>query len=142
MALIKVEIWYYSAPPSQGGGQPGHPDQGLPPGQSGKPDQGLPKPPGSPDQGLPKPPGSVAPPIQLPPEIWPPIHPSIPGGPVDPGFGNRPPTDPGYDRPSGGHPDQGLPGERPPHASGQPVPPGEQPPKPDQGLPPTPQPKK
>lgn len=140
MALIKIEIWYYSAPPSGGSGGGQHPDQGLP-SQPGKPDQGLPKPPGQPDQGLPTPPpGSVAPPIQLPPEIWPPVGPSRP---VDPGFGQRPPpTDPGYDRPSGGHPDQGLPGERPPHASGQPVPPGEQPPTAGTPLPPTPQPKK
>jgi hypothetical protein len=39
-------------------------------------------------------------------------EPSRPSGPVDPGWGVRPPTDPGYDRPAwGGRPDQGLPPE-------------------------------
>lgn len=142
MALVKVilEIWKdipdhklsdligSGQHPDQGLPQPGgRPDQGLPgrerpvdPGygqpEGGHPDQGLPGY-GHPDQGLPQP-------------------------PVDPGFGQgRPPTDPGYGQ---GHP---VPphvstGPVPPgHASGQPLPPG-QPPRPSQGLPPTPQPKK
>ena len=37
--------------------------------------------------------------------------PGIPSGPVDPGFGVRPPVDPGYGRPGygGGYPSHGLP---------------------------------
>ena len=51
-------------------------------------------------------PRSVAPPIQSPPEIWPPVGPSRP---IDPGFGQgRPPTDPGMDRPEGGHPSNAI----------------------------------
>ena len=146
MALVHVELWYYSGRPGRpshpiapGGG---HPDQGLPP-SPGHPDQGLPGAPGHPDQGLPPGSGVIEPPITLPPEIWPPVG---PGRPVDPGFGQRPPpVDPGWGiiegghpghplPPSPGHPDQGLPpspghpGNRPPgsfpeHPSGQPVPP-------------------
>ena len=96
MALVKVEIMYYSGPPDLHPVTPGHPDHSLPT-FPGHPDQGLPSSPGRPDRfrlpghpdkvyplsrdiltrDLPKPPGSVAPPIILPPEaIWPPVGPA------------------------------------------------------------------
>jgi hypothetical protein len=124
--------------PDQGLPGYGHPDQGLPgqgghpgnrpPGSSGgHPDNSLPWSPGHPDNSLPLPPG-ISPPT-APPNLkdklvvmW-----RLPnttewhGKAVDPGA----------------NPDQGLPGGRPPHASGQPVPGGQ----PDQGLPPTATPK-
>jgi hypothetical protein len=101
-------------PPHVGGRPPGstppRPDQGLPPAH-GRPDQGLPPSGGHPDQGLPLPPGSV----------WPPLPPSV-QGPIIAfcwivGVGYRwVVIDPSL------HPDNELPGERPPHASGQPIP--------------------
>ena len=140
-------------------GMPGHPSQGLPV-QPGHPDQGLPgfghvsnRPPapqegfilvyspqygwlyltaGRPDQGLPggppghpgnRPPGSGLPPG---------VDNALPEGP--PGHpGNRPP---GSGLPPGV--DNALPGG-PPHIANRP--PGSGAPRPDQGLPPAPEPK-
>jgi hypothetical protein len=77
-----------------------------------------------------------------------PVYPSqgLPGGwPVDPGFGVRPPVDPGYGRPGGGRPDNSLPSIPPPgHIATLPVFPWDPtvdnslptpPARPDQGLP-------
>jgi hypothetical protein len=122
--------------PDQGLPGYGHPDQGLPgyghpgnrpPGSAGgHPDNSLPWSPGHPDNSLPLPPGI------LPPNVPPPMKDKLVvlwrlpnttewhGKAVDPSQ----------------RPDQGLPGGPPDHASGQPVP-GQ----PDQGLPPTAQPK-
>jgi hypothetical protein len=62
------------------------------------PDQGLPEAPAYPDQGLP------------------------PGfSPVDPGFGVRPPVDPGYGRPGYSPVDPGYGQGRPPHISTGPI---------------------
>jgi len=134
------------------GGSGGHPwlpghdrpdriDNGLP--IAGHPGNALPGH-GRPDNSLPVAPVRPANPIVLPPIF------------IDPGFGNRPPVDPGYgggrvrpDRPdnslpgrpsrpdnslpgSGARPDQGLPGEQPGVDNGLPRPPGH----PDNGLPP------
>ena len=127
------------------GGRPSHP--WAPPGQ-GHPDQGLPGG-GSPDQELP----------ELPPEvgIWPPPSASHPIVPVPPDHALPPgsiyPPLPDHargkflvlawisgeheksgwhyvgDRHSDAKPDHSLPGGRPPHVSGQPVPGGGQPSK-------------
>src|ERR1700722_14951189 len=151
-----------TAPPP---GTPGQlPSGGFPPPVAGQLPVFPPSPPGAPDQGLPAPPGAPLPPIGLPPgQVWPPLPPGTPAPHkvvaivAVPGVGYRytvvelsdRPVDPGYGRPEGGRPDQGLPGrpdrpdwERPPHVD-QGLP-GGRPVRPDQGLPsePTPEPKR
>jgi hypothetical protein len=99
----------------------------------GRPDNSLP--PGFPPIGdtLPEPP----------PGVWPPLTPSAPIQPAHPIAGH--PVPPGTIWPPvhPPHPDQGLPGGRPPHVSGGPAPGGGRPDntlpggpvRPDQGLP-------
>ena len=95
----------------------GHPDQGLPPGSPGMPDQGLPGSQPGIDNSLPPPPPGLAwPPVPAHPIV--PAPPGTPPGTIWPSPG-RPPHVSGQPLPP--HPSQGLPGA-PPHASGQPVP--------------------
>jgi hypothetical protein len=103
------------------GGRPDRPDNALP--GYGRPDNSLPVAPARPEN-----------PIVLPPGL------------VDPGFGNRPPTDPGYGqgRPRPPRPDAGPPGGKPERPDNElpgrperpdnslPLPPGH----PDNSLPP------
>jgi hypothetical protein len=102
----------------------GHPDQGLPGGPSDYPDQGLPGDQPYPDQGLPVPPPGVWPPPTVthpivpapgvpPGSIWPPVPPPVvwprPPGHPDQGLPPSPGTPDQGLPPAAGHPDQGLP---------------------------------
>jgi hypothetical protein len=49
-----------------------------------------------------------------------PVYPGRPGAPVDPGWGNRPPVDPGYGRPGWGPVDPGWGGGPPLHPGNRP----------------------
>jgi hypothetical protein len=94
-------------PPHVSGGWPGHPDQGLPGGGSGIPDNSLP---------------STPPPTLLPGYTL--VMVRGPAGKWEYAFiaPSDPPPKPLPPLGGGGHPDQGLPGQRPPHVSTGPVP--------------------